>query len=128
MMKKSGSLTMTKYLLIFLFAFAANYSYGGIDIPIYGRAGAEINDGNIKICPGFAFNKCASISVSWQEIWDFFFTNSDGNEPPFVSVTFYDAYGNETMSKLLQVSEIDLTNLNENHAPEFIIGDRINFK
>ncbi|MGE4540600.1 MAG: hypothetical protein AB7D35_05000 [Bacteroidales bacterium] len=126
MMKKSGSLTMTKYLLIFLFAFAANYSYG-VEVPIYGKAGVEINNGNIKICPGFAFNKCASISVSWQEIWDYI-TNSDGNEPPFVSVTFYDADGNETMAKLLQVSEIDLTNLNENHAPEFIIGDRINFK
>jgi len=125
-MKKFVSSTMTKYLLICLFAFATNYSYG-VEVPIYGKAGAEINNGNIKICPGFAFNKCASISVSWQEIWDYI-TNSDGNEPPFVSVTFYDADGNETMAKLLQVSEIDLTNLNESHAPEFILGDRINFK
>lgn len=125
-MKKCSSSIMIKSLLIIFFAFATNYSYC-VEIPIYGKAGVEIINGDVKVCPGFAFNKCASISVSWQEIWDYIM-NSNVKEPPFVSVTFYDTDGNVTMTKLLQVNEIDPTNLDENQAPEFIFSDGINFK
>mgnify|MGYP001204088854 CR=1 FL=1 len=125
-MKKSELSIMRKYLLVFLFAFATNYSYS-INIPIYGKAGAEVVDGKVKICPGFAMNKCASISVTFQEVWDYLF-KSDSNEPPFAIVTLYDADGNETMTKLLQVSEINANKFHENRAPQFIFGDDIIFK
>lgn len=126
MIKKNNSSTIITYLLIIILAFATNYTYG-VEIPIYGRAGVEIVNGSIKVCPGFAFNKCASISVSWQEIWDYI-TNCDVNEPPFVSVTFYGTDGNVTMTKVLQVNEIDPTDLQGDDSPEFIFGDDINFK
>ncbi|MDD4671405.1 MAG: hypothetical protein PHI03_00560 [Bacteroidales bacterium] len=125
-MKKSELSIMRKYLLVFLLAFVANYSYS-INIPVYGRAGAEVVDGKVKICPGFAFNKCATISVTLQEVWDHIF-KSDASEPPFATVTLYDADGNETMTKLLQVSEINTNKFHKNHAPPFIFGDDIIFK
>lgn len=117
---------MKKYALIIVFAFAANYSFG-VEIPIFGKAGVEIVNGNIKICPGFALKKCASISVSWGEIWDYI-TNSAINEPPIVSVTLYDDNGNPTIEKILQVSEMVTLNLDESNAPEFILGEDIRFK
>ncbi len=62
-------------LLTLLFSFSAK-SFG-VNIRILGKAGATIQNGQIKVCPGFAFNTCAVVEVTWKDLWDWITSKGD---------------------------------------------------
>lgn len=116
---------MKKVILILLVLFCTNLTYG-VSIPIFGKAGAVYENGGWKICPGFAFNKCASIEVSWSEIWDFLFKNDPTPLPVKVVVYQSDGVVSTLDLTLVGVSNSDI--YREDREPKYLIGDDLIFK
>jgi hypothetical protein len=54
-----------------------------ITIPIIGKAGATISSsGKVKVCPGWAWNKCASVTISFYQ------SPIEKNQQPVLSDNF----------------------------------------
>lgn len=113
--------TIKLCLSILFVIFVTNYSLG-IDIPIYGKAGAHYQNGQWKICPGFTFYKCASITITWEDVKNFFLNNCP--DPPKVIVTIYEPDGTESIL-YLELIHIDHV---EESPPAQLYGDNLILK
>lgn len=110
-----------------IFIFQSYHAFS-IEIPILGKAGVEIVNGNIKICPGFSLRKCASISITWSDIINF--VANDNSSPPLVSVSMFDESGNPLPGQNLEIRliRINLSNILHDTPPESLSGDNLLFK
>jgi hypothetical protein len=64
-----------------------------VSFDIYGKAGAILNgDGSYKLCPGWAFYRCATIEISLKDIWNMIFkpNPTGGDEPIPITIEIYD--------------------------------------
>jgi hypothetical protein len=93
-----------------------------LQINMYGKAGAYYHNGKWKVCPGFRFNRCATINVSWQEIKDFIF----GSEIyPKATVEVYNDEGQEDYTINVRIVSISNNAINGASPPNYIMGDDI---
>ncbi|MDR0969918.1 MAG: hypothetical protein LBM67_05225 [Lentimicrobiaceae bacterium] len=89
-MKKANN-NLKWFFLLILFVclmLSANHSLAQseipeetVSIPMYGKAGAVYENGSWKICPGFAFKKCASVEISFKDIWNYLFKSNEPGNP-----------------------------------------------
>ena len=95
-----------------------------IKIGIYGKAGAHCQDGKWKVCPGFKINKCATLTISWQEIKDWAFGSA---LPQSGVVEIYD--NNGTVDYIISVTVVGINSgsISNTSQPEYIMGDDIEF-
>lgn len=113
---------------IFALFFFQSFTVYSIEIPILGKAGVEIVNGNVKICPGFSLRKCASISITWSDIINFM--SSDNSSPPLVLVTMFDESDNPIPFQTIEMRliQINLDSFSQSIPPESISGDNMLFK
>lgn len=117
------------YLLTALFCFSTN-EVKALEINLHGRSGAIYENGNLKVCPGFTFNVCATINITWQDIIDIFKKHEKGSINqvipylPNVKVTLYDEKGAATKTincRITYISDDVIDN------PDFIYGEQFQF-
>lgn len=113
---------------IFALFFFQSFTVYSIEIPILGKAGVEIVNGNVKICPGFSLRKCTSISITWSDIINFM--SSDNSSPPLVLVTMFDESDNPIPFQTIEMRliQINLDSFSQSIPPESISGDNMLFK
>lgn len=95
-----------------------------VTINIYGKAGAYFQNGKWKVCPGFRFNKCATLTITWKEIRDFIYGNE---EAPSAVVDVYTEEGLLDYTINVKVIEINPSAISGETPPEYIMGDDIVF-
>ena len=69
---------MKRSILILFLLLLVSYSTFAVEIRLLGRAGVTYENGRIKFCPGFNFNTCAIVKISWAEVRDFLFSKEQG--------------------------------------------------
>ncbi len=126
---------MKKILLVFAILCAALFSCStneaqAVNIRLHGRAGATYENGKLKVCPGFTFNVCAVVNITWQDIVDALKKHEQTSLNqvlpylPNVIVTLYNEKGIPTKDincRITYISEEVLDN------PDFIYGEQILF-
>ncbi|MDR2085499.1 MAG: hypothetical protein LBP67_10950 [Bacteroidales bacterium] len=97
-----------------------------IQVHLYGRAGATFNpSGDIKLCPGFRFNICATIEGKLKDIWNLLF-NSGPNFP--VVVITYDELGQICETSIMNGDIISPHRFDSESSIMEITGDDIILK
>ncbi len=126
---------MKKRFLIFtcfiaaLFSFSTNKAHA-VEIRLHGRAGAIYENGHLKVCPGFTFNVCATINITWQDIIEIFKKNEKSSinqvTPylPNVIVTLYDEKGTATKTINCRITYISDDVIDNS---DFIYGEQFHF-
>lgn len=126
---------MKKRILIFACLLASIICFSAqkanaVEIRLHGRAGATYENGKLKVCPGFTFNVCATIDITWQDIIDIFKKHEKGsinNVLPYlpnVTVTLLDEKGTATKNihcRITYISDEVMDN------PDFIYGEQFQF-
>lgn len=63
---------MKKLSWIMLTALLFSYgSASALTVRLYGSSGVVIKDGKTRICPGFSFNCCATVEITWRDVWEY---------------------------------------------------------
>lgn len=112
--------------------FSSSLKTFGVNIRILGKAGATIQNGQIKVCPGFAFNTCAVIEITWQDIWEWITSKGDAetgvlNESPPVTISLVKEDAEVPYAYIkCKIVRID-PSLLQGDDPNEIQGDQIDF-
>lgn len=119
---------MKKFAIFFVIGFTFLSFFplqsSAVTINLYGKAGAYLQNGKWKICPGFRFKKCASLEVSWKEIKDLIF----GSEQPIPAIVHvYTEEGQFDYTLSVKIVGLNASLVGET-PPEYIMGDDIVFE
>ncbi len=85
----------------------------------------EISNGSVKVCPGWAFNKCASIEFTLSELVDYIFSK-DASKMPICQVILFNENGEITKETFLKIRNIEHSLLD--NLPSEIKGESIEFE
>lgn len=106
-----------------------------VEIRLLGRAGAvyDLGNGNIKICPGFNFKTCATITITWNDV-KAIFSNNNSNDSPIMlekkaqaGVRILDESGNVVSKIICTVDWVKQERITQ-EPPSTLNGEDIIFK
>ena len=103
-----------------------------VEIRLHGRAGATYENGQLKVCPGFTFNVCATINITWEDIKELFKKNRSASvddilqQLPNIVVTLYDEHGNTTERISCRIVYINKELLRQDN-PDAFYGEQFRF-
>ncbi len=126
---KTRFIIAASFLMLFLFG---TKNSSAVSIHIWGQAGATIQNGQIKVCPGFALRTCATLDISWKDLWEWITSKGDTltgvlDDSPVVKITLVNnAVGTADKTFRCKIARIDPSLLqgDEHHD---IQGDLIDF-
>ena len=105
-----------------------------VEIRLLGRAGAvyDLGNGKIKVCPGFNFKTCATVTIRWNDIKAIFSNNNNNSRimlqsETLAGITVLDESGNIVSKIVCTVDWVRQERITQD-PPSTLNGDDIIFK